>query len=89
MQNAISVSEGSNRSHRRGEEPRGEESLPDRWMRIDPLSKQIGLRKTWIYDAIKRGDFPAPIKIRGARVNLWSSRSIAAWQARQLEEEAA
>lgn len=34
--------------------------------------------KSCLYDMIKRGEFPAPVKLSAGRVG-WTSRTVAAW----------
>jgi len=40
----------------------------------------IGLGNTSLYEAIKRGDFPAPVKL-GARAVGWRRSDVEAWLA--------
>jgi len=43
----------------------------------------IGMSRSWIYEAIRRGEFPAPITI-GARAVAWDSVAVAEWQATRI-----
>jgi prophage regulatory protein len=40
----------------------------------------IGMGNTWLYDAINRGDFPAPVKL-GARAVGWRRADVELWLA--------
>lgn len=47
---------------------------PERFLRIDQVLDRSGHSKTTLYEAIKRGDYPAPVK-RG-RTSLWIESEI-------------
>lgn len=48
-----------------------------------------GLRRSAIYAAVARGDFPKPVKL-GPRASAWLSDEIHAWlEARRAERDAA
>lgn len=51
---------------------------PERLLRLPDVEALVGLRKSSIYDAVKRGDFPAPIKL-SRRAVCWPSSAIDAW----------
>lgn len=55
------------------------------FLRLKQVTILTGFSRSWIYDAIQRGDFPAPISI-GARAVAWSEQSIAEWQAQRIEQ---
>jgi prophage regulatory protein len=55
------------------------------FLRIKQVKAQTGMSRSWIYDAISRGDFPAPIAI-GARAVAWTEESIAEWQMSRIEQ---
>lgn len=38
----------------------------------------IGMGNTWLHEAVKRGDFPAPVKL-GARAVGWRRADVEAW----------
>lgn len=54
------------------------------FLRIKQVKAVTGMSRTWIYDAIRRGDFPAPIPL-GARV-AWDSVAVAEWQERRIRQ---
>lgn len=47
--------------------------LPDRVMLRPEVELAVGRKKSWIYDAVKRGEFPAPFSLGGSRVAWWLS----------------
>lgn len=53
--------------------------------RLNEVSARTGLRRSAIYDAIKRGTFPAPVKL-GARASAFVSSEIDEWIARLIAE---
>jgi prophage regulatory protein len=44
-----------------------------------------GKKRSTLYDAISKGDFPRPVKI-GARAVGWMEADIAEWQAARMAE---
>ena len=54
-----------------------------RIMRLPEVLGMIGMRRSWLFDEIKAGRFPAGIKL-GVRARGWTVESIEAW----LEERA-
>ena len=57
------------------------------FLRLKQVKQLTGFSRSWIYEAIRRGDFPPPIAI-GARAVAWTSGSIAEWQAGRIEQDA-
>ena len=55
------------------------------FLRLKQVKILTGFSRSWIYDAIRRGDFPAPISI-GSRAVAWPEQSIAEWQAQRIEQ---
>ena len=49
----------------------------DRFIRLAEVENLIGLKRSQIYEMVKAGSFPAPIRIGGA--SRWSLRLVAAW----------
>lgn len=68
----------------------GLNGLPDRVMLRPEVEQAVGRKKSWIYDAVKRGDFPAPFSLGGSRVAWWLS-DIAAYleSLKRKQQEAA
>jgi prophage regulatory protein len=55
------------------------------FLRLKQVKILTGFSRSWIYEAIRRGDFPAPISI-GARAVAWTENSIINWQAQRIEQ---
>lgn len=53
--------------------------------RLQQVMDATGFGRAWIYELMKRGDFPQARKI-GARAIGWDSQQVEAWVARQLGE---
>ena len=54
------------------------------FLRLKQVKALTGMSRSWIYDAIRRGDFPAPIPL-GVRAVAWDSADVAAWQERRIQ----
>ncbi|MCM8612807.1 AlpA family phage regulatory protein [Accumulibacter sp.] len=52
-------------------------------LRLKQITAFTGMSRSWTYEAIRRGEFPAPIPL-SARAVAWDSASIAAWQAARI-----
>jgi prophage regulatory protein len=50
---------------------------PLRLLRLPDVIERVGLRRTAIYDLVKLGTFPAPIKL--GRCVAWPSDAVDAW----------
>ena len=62
----------------------GNVDLPrERLLRLAEVRSRVGLGKTSIYEMVRQGLFPKPIKITPAAVR-WSEREIDAWIASLL-----
>ena len=55
------------------------------FLRLKQVKTITGMSRSWIYDAIKRGDFPDSFAL-GARARAWDSDTIAAWQERRIQQ---
>ena len=55
------------------------------FLRMKQVKAAIGLSKSWIHEAVKRGDFPAPISL-GARTVAWDAEAVAEWQANRMKQ---
>ena len=51
---------------------------PQARLRLEAVAAIVGLSKSSIYERIKRGEFPAPIR-EGTRCSRWLAGSISAW----------
>jgi prophage regulatory protein len=47
--------------------------------KLSRVQQECGHMKSWIYDAVKRGDFPAPVKL-STRSVAWIAEEVIAWQ---------
>lgn len=55
-----------------------------RLLRLPEVESLVGLRKSSIYDAIKRGDFPAPVKL-SRRAVCWPAAAIDQWISERIK----
>ena len=59
--------------------------LPFNILRLPEVLAMIGIGKTALYEHIKNGTFPAPIKIGGGRASGWIDTEIIQWLAEQKQ----
>jgi prophage regulatory protein len=57
---------------------------PERLLRLPDVENLVGLRKSSIYDAMKRGEFPVPVKL-SRRAVCWPASAIDAWIAERIK----
>jgi prophage regulatory protein len=50
----------------------------DRLLRIGAVCQLISMSRAWVYDAIRRGEFPAGVKI-SERARGWTTSSVSQW----------
>ena len=55
------------------------------FLRLTQVKAATGMSRSWIYEAIRRGKFPAPIPV-GIRSVAWDSAAIADWQATRIHQ---
>ena len=55
------------------------------FLRLKQVKAVTGMSRSWIYDAVRRGKFPAPITL-SARAVAWDSLAVANWQAQRIEQ---
>ena len=60
-----------------------EKTSPDRLLRLPEVESKVGLRKSCIYDAVKRGAFPEPIQL-SRRAVVWQASAIDIWIADRI-----
>ena len=53
------------------------------FLRLKQVKAVTGMSRSWIYDAIRRGEFPASIAL-GSRAVAWDSVAVAGWQERRI-----
>lgn len=56
-------------------------------LRLPQVMDRVGLKKTKVYEMIKEGNFPEPIK--AGRASLWSEEKVEQWINTQLCEQMA
>lgn len=61
---------------------------PDPLLRLPAVAAIVGLKTTAIYMAVRRGEFPRPVKL--GRISAWPESEIRAWiEDRKAERSAA
>lgn len=60
-------------------------SIPVRSLRLPQVLEIAGVRKSKLYQMIRRGEFPAPAKL--GRASLWSESKVLDWQRRLHEAQ--
>ncbi|USI78662.1 AlpA family transcriptional regulator [Sphingopyxis sp. USTB-05] len=58
--------------------PETKAMLPERFLKLEEVSRRVGLGKTMIYAMIRDSRFPAPYKISPFAAR-WSEREVVAW----------
>lgn len=61
------------------------DSSKESLLRRRDVQARVGLKRSALYDAISRGDFPAPVKI-GARSVAWPESAVNAWIAARISD---
>lgn len=56
-----------------------------RLLRMPQVLERVGLKKTVVYDRIKAGTFPKPVKLGSA--SAWPESEIDAWITEQIEQQ--
>lgn len=59
-----------------------------RFLRLKEVMALTGMSRSWIYEAMRRGEFPAAVSL-GARAVGWDSTAIAEWQASRITQHTA
>lgn len=54
--------------------------MPEEIWRKPRVLMIVGMKGTWLHESIKRGDFPAPVKL-GVRAVGWRRSDVEAWLA--------
>ncbi len=58
---------------------------PERLLRLPDVEALTGLRKSSIYDAMRRGEFPHPVKL-SRRAVCWPLSSVQSWIADRIAQ---
>ena len=59
--------------------------MSKKFLRMSEVENKIGYKKSWIYQAIKEGQFPQPIKL-GERAIAFIEDEIDEWMIARIEE---
>jgi prophage regulatory protein len=59
--------------------------MSETFLTLPEVCAEICLRKSWVYDAVRRGDFPKPIRLTPRRV-AWRESEIEKWKAAKVAE---
>jgi prophage regulatory protein len=54
------------------------------FLRIKQVKEVTGMSRSWLYEAIRRGEFPPPIAL-GLRAVAWDAAAVARWQAERIQ----
>ena len=55
------------------------------FLRLKQVKAVTGMSRSWIYDAVRRGTFPAPITL-SARAVAWDTTAVADWQDARIKQ---
>ena len=53
------------------------------FLRLNDVKEATGLSRSFLYEAIAKGEFPPPISL-GARAVAWDADAIASWQEQRI-----
>lgn len=56
-------------------------------LRLGAVLERTALSRTKLFELVRAGGFPAPAKLAGSIVNVWSSVDVDAWVRQQLERQ--
>ena len=56
----------------------------ERLLRLKEVQERVGLCGSHIYNLIREGKFPSPIKLLGGRTSAWVESEISAWIDNQI-----
>jgi prophage regulatory protein len=59
-------------------------SSPEKLLRLPAVMAIVGLQKSSIYEGVKRGTFPAPVKL-SRRAVCWPESHIASWVSARIK----
>lgn len=57
---------------------------PERLLSVSTVTEQTSFSRAHIYEMVKRGEFPRPIKISANRI-AWPASRVSAWIASKME----
>lgn len=56
-----------------------------KFMQLPEVEEKIGFKKSFIFEAVRKGKFPEPIRF-GYRKTLWVEEEINAWMRDQIDQ---
>jgi predicted DNA-binding transcriptional regulator AlpA len=56
---------------------------PDRLIRLPEVLRRTGMSRSWLYDAMRTGSFPTPVRI-GERAVAWHEADLTQWLASRV-----
>lgn len=59
----------------------------ERFLRLPDVTSKVGLGKSSIYEKVRQGTFPAPVKL-SRRAVCWPSSTVDAWMADRMKDSA-
>jgi prophage regulatory protein len=60
-------------------------AAPTKIIRLPAVLERVGLKRTAVYDRIKGGEFPKPIKL--GRVSGWVEADIQEWIQKHIDDQ--
>lgn len=60
---------------------------PGRFLTLEDVRARVALSRSEIYERVKEGSFPRPLKL-AVRKAVWVETEIIAWQVEQIEARA-
>ena len=60
--------------------------MTDKLIPLKEVERMTGFKKSWIYEKIKQGEFPAQVLVSSRA--RWSEAAVAEWIAQQTKEAA-
>lgn len=81
LRDALNSSSASARSDRRAVEP----TTGQRLIRLREVLSICGKSRSSIYESIKRGEFPSPVKL-GGRSSAWVQSEVLEWVAERIRD---
>lgn len=55
------------------------------FLKLRQVCNRIGYGKSWLWDAVKHGRFPSPIRVNDGVSVRWLSSSVEQWMREQIE----
>lgn len=62
-----------------------QQQVTPRLIRLPEVMDRTGLGRSWVYQAVREGRFPAPIAVPGSRAVAWVEGEVAAWITQSIQ----